>query len=470
MRNYFIGICILLTGLVSSAQSPLPCISDCASSSAIDNCALSGMSKISDFRNGALFYSPSSCPDGLCPGSVWRFPAINTLGGLVINATATIDAINNAKLQKIDDDAATDLNGNAKTSLLSPSITPDVSLNGVDRKGYVQFTVRFFSAEVGDGYSLLINLANLSVYQYDVDGDNAGNVNIGNSGSWYRETSSIKFREAANPSTEFDQSTELISTDLTDGNDRWVGSISSLCGKNGLSQCPQNLAASRFSKPQYSITMRLGYDYNAGGNIGQPVSQYGIKFGCFSTPSGIQLPVNLYDFTARRNNNTVKLQWTTTYEQMNQGFRVMRKTIGDFQEITFMPSLAAGGNSQINLTYTYNDVNNFKGVSQYRIIQTDIEGKIRVSETRSVAGESSKSDIIVYPNPSSNDGAVTIVFENSRTLRDAVLSNMLGQQVKKWTKISANTIVLENLQAGVYHFSVIDNETGERQNTRFVVN
>lgn len=471
MQKFLIAIYTLFSGAIISAQAVLPCIAECNTSSLIDNCAVSSLSKVSDFRNGTLFYTPANCPNGLCPGAVWRFPAISTTGGLIINATVTIDAALNAKLENMDDDAAFDLNGNSKTSLLSPNIIPDIPLNGIDRKGHVQFTVRFFSANVGDGYSLLLNLSGLSVYQYDVDGNNAGNINTGLNGSWYRETSMVKSKEVFNPSVVLDQSTELISTEMTEGADRWVGSISSLCSKQGLSQCSQNMAAARFSKPQYSITMRLGYDYNAGGNIGQPVSQYGIKFGCFQTPSGIQLPVNLYEFTAKRTNTNVKLQWITTYEQLNQGFRIQRKTSGsDFEDIAFIPSHAPGGNSQINLTYIYNDINNYKGISQYRVVQIDFENKIRVSEIRSVAGESSRSAIIVYPNPSAAGGPVTIVFENNRSLRDAVLSNMLGQQVKKWTRISANTIVLENLQAGVYHFNVTDNDTGEKQFTRFVVN
>jgi hypothetical protein len=340
----------------------------------------------------------------------------------------------------------------------------------VDRKGYVQFTVRFFSANIGDGYSLLLNLANLSVYQYDVDGDNAGNINIGNNGSWFRETAVLKFKDVANPSILLDQQTELNTIEFMEGADKWVGSMSALCGKTGLSGCAQNISAAKFTKPQYSITLRLGYDYNAGGNIGQPSTQFGVKFGCFSIPSSIQLPVNMYEFNAKRNNSNVLLEWSTTYESLNQGFRVQRKTNNiDFEDMAFVPTQAPGGNSQIKLTYRYNEVNNFKGVSQYRIIQTDMENKIRVSETRSVAGESSKHNLVIYPNPST-DGVVNIIFENSRSLRDAVLCNMFGQQLKKWSSISSNTIVLDNLIPGVYHFSVINSETGEMENAKFVVN
>ena len=203
---FFIGCSFFIFG-----QSPLPCITDCVSSSAIDNCTVSGINRVSDFKNGVLFSSPSSCPDGSCAGSVWRFPAITITGGGVINATVTIDELVNARLNKIDDDGATDNNGDLKTSLLAPRISPDIPLNGVDRKGHVQFTVRFFAANIGDGYSLLLNLANLSVYQYDVDGDNAGNINIGNNGSWFRETACLKFKDAANPSIQLDKQTELKS-------------------------------------------------------------------------------------------------------------------------------------------------------------------------------------------------------------------------------------------------------------------
>jgi len=466
MKLFFTGFFLIGFSFFISAQSPLPCINDCVSSSAIDNC---GGSRISDFKNGVLFSSPSSCPDGSCAGSVWRFPAITVAGG-VINATVTIDELINARIDKIDDDAATDNNGDSKTSLLAPRISPDIALNGVDRKGYVQFTIRFFSANIGDGYSLLLNLANLSVYQYDVDGDNAGNFNIGNNGSWFRETAVLKSKDVANPSILLDQQTELNTIEFMEGPDKWVGSMSALCSKTGLSGCAQNISAAKFTKPQYSITLRLGYDYNAGGNIGQPATQFGVKIGCFSIPSSIQLPVNMYEFNAKRNNSNVLLDWATTYESLNQGFRVQRKTNNiDFEDVAFVPSQAPGGNSQIKLTYRYNEVNNFKGVSQYRIIQTDMENKIRVSETRSVAGESSKHNLIIYPNPST-DGVVNLVFENSRSLRDAVLSNMFGQQLKKWSSISSNTIVLENLIPGVYHFSVINSETGEMQNAKFVVN
>jgi hypothetical protein len=470
MKSKYIIVIIFFFSKISSGQQTTVCAATCIAPE-IDNCVVSGISKVSSFKSGFLYTAPVSCSDGLCAGSVWRFPEITTYGGGRINATITIDAAVNARLEMIDDDDVTDAEGVVKTSLLAPRIKPDIALGGTDRNGYVQFTIRFFAGGVGDGYSLLLNLANLSVYNYDIDGNTAGDINIGGNGSWYRETSLVKYKETDNPIIQFDPVTELNIAEVNAGGDKWMGSISGICEKPGLSGCAQNTAAARFSKPQYSVSFRIGYDYNAGGTIGQPESQFGIKLGCFNVPAGIHLPVNMYDFTAKRNSGVVQLEWTTTYEYLNQGFRVQRKTnSSEFTDIAFIPSLSPDGNSQINLTYRYNDNNTFKGVSQYRIVQTDYEGKIRVSETRSVTGEESKSNLVIFPNPVSSDGTVTIVFENSRSLRDAVLCNNMGLPLKKWPGISGNTITLEKLVSGVYFFKVINNETGEIQLAKFVVN
>jgi hypothetical protein len=470
MKIFLFSCFFLLTSIVNRAQNPSACSTNtCTTGSAIDTCPPNS-TNITYLRNAFLYVSGSNCTDGLCPGSVWRFPSFTIAGGQTINATVTIDAISNAVLESIDDDAVTDQNNINKSSLLAPHIKSDIPLNGADRKGYVQFTVRFFRAKTGDGYSLLINLSGLNIFQYDIDGNSAGGINTGNPGSWYRETTHIKSKTTGNLQTIFDQATELTANEYADGTDQWKGGMSSVCERTGLSGCNQTAMAAKFSDLQYSVSFRLGYNYNAGGNIGQPVSQYGIKLSCFSISGGIQLPVNLYEFTAKRNGAAVQLNWATTYEQLNQGFLVQRRTGNEeFSDIAFLPSQAPGGNSQIKLYYRYADQYSFKGVSQYRIIQTDLQNKIRVSEVRSVAGELQQNSVVIFPNPAT-DGNMTIVFEDSRGLRDAVLNDITGRRIKQWNNLTGNTISIENLLPGIYSIRITDKETGEVQTGRFVVN
>jgi hypothetical protein len=107
MKKICTGIIFIVFSLCINAQTLQTCNTTCAqASSVIDNCTVSSLSRISDFNNGILYYTPDACPDGLCAGAVWRFPSISGSGTSGVNATVTIDALSNSELEKIDDDAA----------------------------------------------------------------------------------------------------------------------------------------------------------------------------------------------------------------------------------------------------------------------------------------------------------------------------------------------------------------------------
>lgn len=452
------------------AQAPLPCnTGNCTTTTSIESCPSNGTNLVSSFKNAELFMSGTGCLDGTCEGSVWHFANITNSAGNIINATVTIEAVKNAQLENIDDDGTVDQSGASAQSLFAPSIKPDLNLNGTDRKGYVQFTIRFFKGGVGDGYSMLTNLSYLNMMSYDIDGNDAGNISTGTSGSWYRESIYIKEMSAGNPSVKLDQSTVLAAGNFMESANQWLGSQSSLCESPGLSKCSQFSMGSLFANPQHSISFRLGYNYNAGGNIGRPSSQYGVKLSCFNFLSAIHLPVNLYGFTAKRDGSTARLDWITTYEQLNQGFRVQRKSgNGVFEDVGFLPSLGPGGNSQINLSYNFIDPNTSKGITQYRIVQTDLQEKVRVSEIRSVVGMGQKENVTVFPNPGT-EGRVNIVFGDSKDGKDITINDFSGRIVKRWKQATGNTVVAENLLPGIYTVKIQDNRTAEIKILKFII-
>jgi len=464
---YFIGT-IICSNI--NAQSILPCnTGNCNTLSSLEACSPNGTSLVSTFKNAQLFISGPGCTDGSCAGSIWRFADITNSTGKIINATVTIDAVENARLEKIDDDGTIDQSGDLVESLFSPSIKSDINLNGTDRKGFVQFTIRFYKAGIANGYSLLTNLTYLNMLSYDVDGNDAGNISAGTTGSWYRENIYFKKLSVGNPSIKFDEATTIGAANFAESIDQWIGGQGSQCHGPGMSKCNQYVMGSVFTNAQHSISFRLGYDYNAGGNIGTPVSQFGIKLSCFSFLTEIHLPVNLYQFSAKRVGNTAQLDWITTYEQLNQGFRIQRK-IGneEFKDVGFLPSQSPDGNSQINLSYRFVDPNISKGITQYRIVQTDLQEKVRVSEVRSVTGVGQKTNTIIYPNPA-NDGKLNIVFDYSRIGKDITISDFTGREVKSWKQVISNTIVVENLLPGIYTARIYDKETSEIIVQKFII-
>ena len=189
----------------------------------------------------------------------------------------------------------------------------------------------------------------------------------------------------------------------------------------------------------------------------------------FVTNSCAPLPVDFKSFTATRNHSNVLLKWETSTEKNNTGFAVERNTTGSWEQVAWVATQAAGGNSNDILSYTYNDLNDVKGVSQYRIRQVDIDARSKYSEIRSVRGENQIGQITVYPNPSS-DGKVNVVFENGNVIRDVSVIDMSGRTVKLMKGVTSTSITVDNLLPGMYTVRVVVPSTGDQVVQKLVVN
>ena len=190
------------------------------------------------------------------------------------------------------------------------------------------------------------------------------------------------------------------------------------------------------------------------------------------TPCGEQgaLPVSFRAFTASRSNSVVALKWTTAMESNNLGFEIQRLIgNGTWQTLSFITTQAVAGNSSSDLTYTYTDLNQTKGISQYRIKQIDIDKRSKFSEIRAVRGDGQKGKTIIYPNPSS-DGKVNIIFEDVNGSRDVSVSDITGRVIKQIKGITTNNILVDNLTGGIYTVRIVNNETSEQEVQKFVVN
>jgi hypothetical protein len=187
-------------------------------------------------------------------------------------------------------------------------------------------------------------------------------------------------------------------------------------------------------------------------------------------PGCATLPVTLKSFVAKRNRSTVELKWITATEINNTGFEIQRQIgTGSWQTVGFVPTQAQGGNSSTDLAYSYNDGNNTKGISNYRVRQVDFDGKYKYSEIRSVRGETQLSKVIVYPNPSF-DGKINVVFDDENSIRDVSLMDINGRVVKQWKSIANNNIQIDNLTPGMYNLRIVVPATGEQTIEKIVVN
>jgi len=173
----------------------------------------------------------------------------------------------------------------------------------------------------------------------------------------------------------------------------------------------------------------------------------------------IPLPVHFSSFTATRSNSSsVSITWTTASEQNSKGFYVQKNVNGEWKNVAFVFSQAANGTSTSALSYSYADANTEKGITQYRVQQVDLDGRVGYTDIRAIRGDGNLAKIVLYPNPST-DGKVNVVFEDNTAIRDITVNDMQGKIVRSFKGITNNILVIEKLTSGFYTIKVTNRIT-----------
>ncbi len=179
------------------------------------------------------------------------------------------------------------------------------------------------------------------------------------------------------------------------------------------------------------------------------------------------LPVSLKSFTVARNNANVLLKWETTKESNNSGFVIERKTGMDaWRDLSFVSSRSDNGASGELLAYQYNDANSYKGITQYRLRQVDIDGRTRYSDIKAVKGLGQiLATVSVFPNPAQG-GNFTVLFNDDETY-DLQIVDANGRVVKQFTSVRVSKSI-SDLKPGQYLVIADNQQTQERRTTKVV--
>ena len=169
-----------------------------------------------------------------------------------------------------------------------------------------------------------------------------------------------------------------------------------------------------------------------------------------SINSETPLPIELLYFGAKIiDDRYVELNWKTSSEVNNNYFTLERSLDGS--QWKKLVDMAGAGNSTIVLDYTYIDNNPLKGVSYYRLKQTDYDGLFIYFEQRSIRNSSTVS-VEVYPSSTHKQ---VIVKGPASKLENIRIYNELGQDITRHCDIvvqspSVVKIDISKLNSGVY--------------------
>ncbi len=159
----------------------------------------------------------------------------------------------------------------------------------------------------------------------------------------------------------------------------------------------------------------------------------------------------------RQNKSNVALSWYTLTEQNNKGFFVQRSLANSnqFQSTAFVNGK---GNSNSKTDYSLMDVNDFSGITNYRIEQQNNDGSIAYSNVVSIAGIADDK-FVIYPNPSSGAVALLLPSNYSASRATITLYDASGRKVYQNTYAvgSGSVVQIENiggLRTGTYQVTV----------------
>lgn len=108
------------------------------------------------------------------------------------------------------------------------------------------------------------------------------------------------------------------------------------------------------------------------------------------------LPVGLVSFTANVAYNTVLLNWITALEYNNDYFLIEKSIDGKEFELLGKVSPHEDAGTKV---YSYRDINPVEGISYYRLIQVDKDGKSHELGVQAIDFTAAKPSVLIYPNP-----------------------------------------------------------------------
>ncbi len=462
---------VVTIAIVNPPAPPAPASCDASNCTVVTTSCPQGQFS-ANFQNGT--YNSGNNGDHLGAGAVWRFSNVTNISGQQINATVTVDTVYQAELVTLDDDNALDENGNATLSdLLAPNIRPDQNLTTSDRRGYVQFTIRFYNHvdnPVSDNdFVTPASLLGINYTHYDIDGVASNSTN----GYQFRETGLVE-NIAQLLTVSANANTELVPYSYSTGTKSWKGYAGSTCNRNNTSRCAEVVASFKYNSvnnPLSAVTVRMGYDYHKTGNTSgaynqQPTRLYASKFGCFNFPSEIPLPVKLLSFSGSYQNQASLLNWEVAEEINFDHYEIERSSNGyDFTKIASKQAL---GTTSGKRQYQYSD--DLSGVAgnifYYRLKMVDIDGKSSYSNVIMIRRDQKTiNGISIAPNPVYN-GMATVRLSASTTgtveLRVIDLAGRVALRQQNQVYEGNNSISINNLSRlmpGIYTLQLIDGET-----------
>jgi hypothetical protein len=178
------------------------------------------------------------------------------------------------------------------------------------------------------------------------------------------------------------------------------------------------------------------------------------------------LPIELFSFSGKCENNQTVIDWVTSTEVNNDFFTVEQSSDGiAYSEAAIVQG---AGNSNVN-NYYKTELKSSEENTYFRLKQTDYDGQYSYSEPIYVKCEENINSTELYPNPATNEIFVKYSLKEGFS---GYIVNVLGERIKSFNNNSDSEIMkisIVDLPVGIYNVVMISEKTGAfLSSTKFI--
>ncbi len=166
------------------------------------------------------------------------------------------------------------------------------------------------------------------------------------------------------------------------------------------------------------------------------------------------VPVALMNFDAVAKQQNVLLSWSTVMEKNSKGFAVERSTdAANWTSLGFVPSKSNDGSSKAILDYNFIDASLSNNTYYYRLLHTDFDGTLSLSDVVKVNINQEQSLVDIYPNPAVSSN-LNIVSQNANIVAIKVINPLGAVTYDQKANTKHSTISIAEWSSGVYFIQV----------------
>ncbi|HYF33217.1 MAG TPA: T9SS type A sorting domain-containing protein [Chitinophagaceae bacterium] len=233
----------------------------------------------------------------------------------------------------------------------------------------------------------------------------------------------------------------------------WVSSLNNANPGFGIFTFATFACSGPDNSNHYAWNHAYDPDYRPAATGNKNVYEWMIQF-----TQTVSLPIKLKDWNARLVNGKVMLEWITTEEFNTKEFIIQRSAAGGvFENIFTVPAAVA---SSTEKKYSLTDHNPLPGLSLYRLVLRDQDGKEEYYSIKRVLVRGGWTDNVIIPNPV-NDGLLTVYLNIQKAQRVSVRvfdvqGRLLRHQDRQLQEgVTTHNVNVSTLQKGVYFVQVI---------------